>query len=56
MPSIHGLEEPAAQVITAPGLDGRRSADDKNQVVGNVDAPDVKAQYEAMLLKRGKIS
>jgi cell filamentation protein len=46
------LEELAAQVMTAPGLDGRAPADDENEVVGNVDAPEVKAQYDAMLLKR----
>jgi hypothetical protein len=50
------LEELAAQVITAPGLDGRTPAGDENEVVGNIDAPEVKAQYEAMLLKRGKTS
>jgi cell filamentation protein len=44
----------AAQVIKAPGLDGRAAANDENEVVGNIDAPQVKAQYEAMLLKRGK--
>jgi hypothetical protein len=47
-------EELAAQVIKTPGLDGRLPAGDENEVVGNVDAPEVKAQYEAMLLKRGK--
>ena len=47
-------EELAAQVIKAPGLDGRTPASDENEVIGNVDAPEVKAQYEAMLLKRGK--
>jgi cell filamentation protein len=47
-------EELAAQIIKAPGIDGRKAAGDENQVVGSVDAPEVKAQYEAMLLKRGK--
>jgi cell filamentation protein len=47
-------EELAAQVIKAPGLDGRTPADDENEVVGEVDAPEVRAQYEAMLLKRSK--
>jgi cell filamentation protein len=47
-------EELAAQVTKAPGLDGRTPAGDDNEVIGNVDAPEVKAQYEAMLLKRGK--
>ena len=47
-------DELAAQVIKAPGLDGRTPAGDENEVIGNVDAPEVKAQYEAMLLKRGK--
>jgi cell filamentation protein len=47
-------EELAAQVIKAAGLDGRTPAGDENEVIGNVDAPEVKAQYEAMLQKRGK--
>lgn len=49
-------EKLAAQVIMTPGLDGRTPAGDENEVVGNVDAPEVKAEYEAMLLKRGKTS
>ena len=44
----------AAQVMGTPGLDGRAAASDENQVAGEVDAPHVKVQYEAMLLKRGK--
>ncbi len=48
------LEELAAQVIKMPGLDGRKPADDENEVAGDVNAPEVRAQYEAMLLKRGK--
>jgi cell filamentation protein len=51
-PIVH--EELAAQVIKAPGLAGRTSAGDENEVVGNIDTPEVKAQYEAMLLRRGK--
>ena len=47
-------EELAAQVMGTPGLDGPAAASDENQVVGEVDAPEVKAQYEAMLLKRGR--
>jgi hypothetical protein len=47
------LEDLAAQVIKVPGLDGRPPVGDENEVVGNVDAPDMKAQYQAMLLKRG---
>ena len=46
------LENLAAQVITAPGLDGRAPAGDENKVLGNVDTPEVRKQYEAMLLKR----
>jgi cell filamentation protein len=45
------LENLAAQVIKAPGLDGR-VADDQNEVVGDLTTPEVKTQYEAMLLKR----
>jgi cell filamentation protein len=48
------LEELGAQVVLAPGIDGRMPAGDENEVVGNVDAPEVRAQYEAMLLKRGR--
>ena len=47
-------EELAAQIIRAPGIDGRTPTSDENEVIGDVDAPEVKAQYEAMLLKRGK--
>ncbi|HEX9588217.1 MAG TPA: hypothetical protein VGA15_10805 [Bradyrhizobium sp.] len=47
-------EELAAQITKAPGIDGRTPTGDENEVVGNVDALEVKAQYEAMLLKRGK--
>jgi hypothetical protein len=39
-------------MIKAPGLDGRTAADDKNEVVGEITTPEVKTQYEAMLLKR----
>ena len=48
------LEELAAHVVKVPGLDGRKPADDENEVAGDVNAPEVKARYEAMLLKRGK--
>lgn len=51
-PIAHG--QLAAQVIGVPGLDGLTSAGDENEVVGNVDAPEVRAQYETMLQKRGK--
>ena len=44
----------STQVINAPGLGGRTPADHENEVVGNIDTPEVKARYEAMLLKRGK--
>lgn len=50
-PIVH--EDLAAQVIKAPGLDGRTSTGDENEVIGNIDAPEVKAQYQALLLKRG---
>ena len=46
-------EDLASQVVKAPGLDGRAHANDENEVVGDVDAPEVRAQYEALLLKRG---
>ena len=46
-------EDLTAQVTNAPGLDGRTPEDDENEVVGNVDAPEVKAQYQALLVKRG---
>lgn len=46
------LDQLATQVARAPGLDGRAPAHDENQVVGNVDAPEVKAQYQAMVLRR----
>jgi cell filamentation protein len=49
-------EDLTAQVTNAPGLDGRTPEDDENEVVGDVDAPEVKAQYKAMVLKRGKKS
>jgi cell filamentation protein, protein adenylyltransferase len=48
------LEQLATQVVTAPGLDGRAPTHDENEVVGNIDAPDVKAQYRAMVLRREK--
>lgn len=51
-PIVH--EGLAAQILKTPGLDGRAPAVDENEIVGNFDAPEVKAQYEAMLLKRGK--
>ena len=46
------LESLAAQVVKAPGLDGRGPTDDENEVLGSINAPEVKGQYEAMLLKR----
>lgn len=49
-----GLEQLARQVVKAPGLDGRAPAHDENEVVGNIDAPEVKAQYQAMVLRREK--
>ena len=48
------LEQLATQIIKAPGLDGRAPAHDENEIVGNIDAPEVKAQYRAMALKRAK--
>ena len=48
------LEGLAAQVSKVPGLDGRPPAKDENIVIGDVNAPTVKAQYDAMLLNRGK--
>lgn len=46
------LEKLAAQVVKVPGLDGRAPAHDENEVVGNIDAPEVKAQYRAMVSRR----
>jgi cell filamentation protein len=51
-------EELAAQVIKAPGIYGRTPAVDENEVIGNVDAPEVKAgdvaeAWEEKLAKSG---
>lgn len=45
-------EHLAAAVVQAPGLDGSVQGADLNEVLGDADEPIVKAQYEAMLLKR----
>jgi cell filamentation protein len=42
----------ATEVAKAPGLDGSVQQAELNKVLGNTDEPDVKAQYEAMLIKR----
>jgi cell filamentation protein len=48
------FEKLATQLVNAPGLDGRAPVQDENEVVGNIDAPEVKAQYRAMVLRREK--
>ncbi|MGA7071562.1 hypothetical protein [Bradyrhizobium sp.] len=45
-------EQLATAVVQAPGLDGNVQDAELNQVLGNADEPAVKAQYEAMLIKR----
>jgi cell filamentation protein len=42
----------ATEVVKAPGLDGSAQDAELNEVLGNTDDPAVKAQYEAMLIKR----
>ncbi|OCK58823.1 Fic family protein [Bradyrhizobium sp. LMTR 3] len=46
------LDNLTAQIVKAPGLDGRDPAGDENEVVGDIATPEVKKQYEAMLIKR----
>jgi cell filamentation protein len=45
-------EKLATAIVQTPGLDGSVQDAALNEVLGNTDEPDVKAQYEAMLTKR----
>jgi cell filamentation protein len=45
-------EQLAIAVVQAPGLDGSVQGAELNEVLGDADEPTVKAQYEAMLIKR----
>jgi cell filamentation protein len=42
----------ASEIVKAPGLDGSAQTTELNEVLGETDEPAVKAQYEAMLIKR----
>jgi cell filamentation protein len=42
----------ATEIVKAPGLDGNAEDAELNEILGNTDEPAVKAQYEAMLMKR----
>jgi cell filamentation protein len=48
-------ERLATAIVQAPGLDGSVQDAELNEVLGNTDEPTVKAQYEAMLMKRKHI-
>jgi cell filamentation protein len=45
-------ERLATAIVQAPGLDGSVQDAELNEVLGSTDEPTVKAQYEAMLMKR----
>jgi len=47
-------EELATAIVQAPGLDGSVQDAELNEVLGTTEDPAVKAQYEAMLVKRNK--
>jgi hypothetical protein len=47
-------EQLATVVIRTPGLDGSLQDAALNEILGMTDEPAVKAQYEAMLVKRKK--
>jgi hypothetical protein len=47
-------EQLARAIVAAPGLDGSAQDAELNEVLGTIEEPVVKAQYEAMLLKRRK--
>jgi cell filamentation protein len=47
-------EQLAAAIVQAPGLDGSVHDAEFNEVLGTTEEPVVKAQYEAMLVKRKK--
>jgi cell filamentation protein len=48
-------EQLATAIVQAPGLDGSAQGAALNEVLGNNDEPVVKAQYEAMLMRRKSI-
>jgi cell filamentation protein len=47
-------EQLATVIVQAPGLDGSVQDAELNEVLGRTEEPAVKAQYEAMLVKRRK--
>jgi cell filamentation protein len=47
-------EKLATAIVRAPGLDGSVQDAELNEVLGTTEDPAVKAQYEAMLVKRNK--
>jgi cell filamentation protein len=47
-------ERLATAIVQAPGLDGSVQDAELNEVLGTTEEPAVKAQYEAMLVKRRK--
>jgi cell filamentation protein len=47
-------EQLATAIVQAPGLDGSMQDAELNEVLGATEEPAVKAQYEAMLVKRKK--
>jgi len=47
-------EQLATAIVRAPGLNGSVQDADLNEVLGTIEEPAVKAQYEAMLVKRTK--
>jgi cell filamentation protein len=47
-------EQLATAIVQAPGLGGSVQDADQNEVLGTTEEPAVKAQYEAMLVKRTK--
>jgi cell filamentation protein len=47
-------EQLATAIVQAPGLDGSVQNAEFNEVLGTTEEPTVKAQYEAMLVKRKK--
>ena len=47
-------EQLATAIVQAPGLDGSVQDAELNEVLGTTEEPAVKAQYEAMLVKRKK--
>ncbi len=48
-------EQLAAVIVRTPGLDGSVQNAELNEILGSTEEPAVKAQYEAMLVKRKKI-